>query len=343
MTTTDALQQLCATYDSAVPAEDSRGDMGLDRIRNVVSSLTDGRCGVYAPSSGCVTLQGKALSIGQSALHMLKWRTSDEVETVTRRTQRDRISIYVPLRGMFRARHEGFSFEVKPGQFLMASRSGELSRSWDCDADILNVIFGSASVNAYLQRRCGSADFTALKVAPVVVEALDEHATFFRLLNTTIADKTASISKLDGEVSTDFERVLIDLAIGASTLSAPSARKAASLPAFMHRAMHLIDVSYMYPLTIVEIIKYAGTSRRSLYNGFAKHLGTAPLRYLVERRLEAAHRLLSNPIPGTTITQVAHDVGYSSHSHFSRDYRRSFAQSPRETLQIAGRNAGAPA
>ena len=61
---------------------------------------------------------------------------------------------------------------------------------------------------------------------------------------------------------------------------------------------------------------------------FKEAMGTSPYAYIVQRRIEAAKRLLqTTQLP---IEQIAASVGYGSPSHFSRTFKRYTETTPRE-------------
>ena len=80
------------------------------------------------------------------------------------------------------------------------------------------------------------------------------------------------------------------------------------------------------PVTIDEIAAEAGMSPATLHRHFKAATGTSPLRYQKELRLlSARRRLLAGDV---TAAQVAHTVGYTSTTQFSRDYRAFFGLPP---------------
>ena len=60
-----------------------------------------------------------------------------------------------------------------------------------------------------------------------------------------------------------------------------------------------------------------------------EHLGTSFSDFLLEQRLDLAHRLLSNPLHrGRKISDIASDAGFGDLSHFNRNFRRRFGDTP---------------
>ena len=77
----------------------------------------------------------------------------------------------------------------------------------------------------------------------------------------------------------------------------------------------------------------AGVSAYTLSKAFHKRHGTSPMRFLKQRRLEAAQRALLAAEPSrTTVTDVAMYFGFCHLSQFAIDYRKAFQELPSETL-----------
>jgi AraC-like DNA-binding protein len=65
--------------------------------------------------------------------------------------------------------------------------------------------------------------------------------------------------------------------------------------------------------------------------------GATFTRFLTERRLERAHRLLRDErLLSRTITSIAYDVGFNDLSHFNRAFRRRYHVTPSDIRAAAG-------
>ncbi len=59
--------------------------------------------------------------------------------------------------------------------------------------------------------------------------------------------------------------------------------------------------------------------------------GTSPARWILERRLERAGRLLTDPRQASrTVTDIAFSVGFKDASHFTRAFKNGQGLGPRE-------------
>jgi AraC-like DNA-binding protein len=93
-------------------------------------------------------------------------------------------------------------------------------------------------------------------------------------------------------------------------------------------------------LTPDRLWREAGVSRTTLYRVFEPSGGVAAVIQI--ERLEAAKRMLSNPMERRTIQRIAEAVGFFDPSTFSRSFRRRFGMPPSELRERAQTGAPAP-
>jgi transcriptional regulator GlxA family with amidase domain len=86
--------------------------------------------------------------------------------------------------------------------------------------------------------------------------------------------------------------------------------------------------------TVAELATASSTSVRSLQENFRRSLGTSPMRYLRDFRLEHVHEeLLAAEPGGVTVTEVAARWGFVHHGRFAAAYRQRFAERPSDTIR----------
>lgn len=108
---------------------------------------------------------------------------------------------------------------------------------------------------------------------------------------------------------------------------APSARKRMVDRACEYALAHLDE-----PLTILELCRTLGASRRKLQYCFQETLGTNPVAYLRALRLNAARRELRRGATEVSVQEVAARWGFWHLSRFSSEYREMFGERPSQTL-----------
>ena len=87
------------------------------------------------------------------------------------------------------------------------------------------------------------------------------------------------------------------------------------------------------PVTLGSLCRVAGVGDRSLQMTFASLRGVSPMRYVNERRLAAARRLLARAEADSDVTDVATAVGFTHLGRFATFYRQAYGESPSQTLK----------
>ena len=90
------------------------------------------------------------------------------------------------------------------------------------------------------------------------------------------------------------------------------------------------------PLSIDELIKLIGISRRQIERLFKINVGVTPARYYMEFRLTHARQLIQQS--NLSIFEISIACGFVSSAHFSRTFHKFFGQSPmdsRRTSQVS--------
>ncbi|MCV3211868.1 GlxA family transcriptional regulator [Mesorhizobium sp. YC-39] len=96
----------------------------------------------------------------------------------------------------------------------------------------------------------------------------------------------------------------------------------------LQMAMRIMEENVEYPLTMSEIARRAGVSRRQLERLFAAHVHIPPVRHYLRIRVDHAKRL----IEGTSmpIIDIAMACGFLSPSHFAKCFRTFNGLSPQQ-------------
>lgn len=87
----------------------------------------------------------------------------------------------------------------------------------------------------------------------------------------------------------------------------------------LSKALRFIKTHAAQPMTIDQIVKASGVSRRALYGKFAKHLGRSIQAEIVRQRLNLAKNLLSST--DNKLDAIAYDSGFDGASSLSKVFR----------------------
>lgn len=102
-----------------------------------------------------------------------------------------------------------------------------------------------------------------------------------------------------------------------------------------------LNENYMYELSMQEIATYTGRSLATFKRDFKKISDLTPRKWIIRRRLERAHELLTTREDGnmprrsvpsrSKIRDIMTDVGFTNESYFSRIFKETYGYSPTET------------
>lgn len=103
-----------------------------------------------------------------------------------------------------------------------------------------------------------------------------------------------------------------------------------------HAALDFVDRNLADPgLDVASIAEALGCSSRTIHKLFEGEARTVA-REIWDRRLERCRRELVDPaMARRSITEIAHDWGFSDSQHFSRAFKHRFGSTPREYRSFA--------
>jgi AraC-like DNA-binding protein len=93
----------------------------------------------------------------------------------------------------------------------------------------------------------------------------------------------------------------------------------------VRRAKTRIEDSLAENVTLAELAREARVTPFHLIRSFQAVTGLTPHQYLIQRRLARARSLLRT---GSTVTEVAHAVGFADQSHLHRHFKRVVGLTP---------------
>ena len=94
----------------------------------------------------------------------------------------------------------------------------------------------------------------------------------------------------------------------------------------MNAAVEYMSQHYDEPIEIAELAKVASLSVSQFERRFRTVFEQTPTRFLIRYRLTRASQMLMHS--DDTISQIAQDVGFYDHSHFTREFKKLFGRAP---------------
>jgi len=162
---------------------------------------------------------------------------------------------------------------------------------------------------------------------------------FARALKTTIVEFGALNSAGLGPLAiAGYEDVLTNLAAAAlfPSIMQDNGRSAVECgPVAIRRARDFIKAHAAEPMRMSKVAADLGLPMRTLQDNFRRLFGLSPRAWLLECRLENAHKRLTLPDRPTSVARVAYDCGFGDLSGFSARYRKKYGELPSETLRAA--------
>jgi AraC family ethanolamine operon transcriptional activator len=133
------------------------------------------------------------------------------------------------------------------------------------------------------------------------------------------------IQALRAAVSSVLEECLIDH--GQITPETLSASKCWNIVA---ASRELVRGRSDTPVTVAELCRHLGVSRRTLQYCFHNLLDTNPVAYLRAERLNGVRRMLRH---ANSVTEAAAHWGFWHFGHFSQEYKKMFGELPSTTFK----------
>lgn len=90
--------------------------------------------------------------------------------------------------------------------------------------------------------------------------------------------------------------------------------------------LDFMEQNFTEDLSMEEFASYTGRSLATFKRDFAKLSNLPPQKWIIEHRLELAHRLLTEH--KAQATDVAYRVGFKNRSHFSVAFKRHYGYAP---------------
>ena len=104
-------------------------------------------------------------------------------------------------------------------------------------------------------------------------------------------------------------------------------------PAVVYRAEEYMRDHLKKSINIIDLIRVCDCSRSALFSAFRNTRGYTPMEFLTEQRLHHAREQLLKSKYNASVSSIAKDCGFISHSWFSQVYKKRFGERPSDTLR----------
>lgn len=275
--------------------------------------------------------------VGSIALHYIHYGGGVSVRPLPQSDQF--YLVQVPLSGSMRIRNAGRDIVVTEGGAVASVVGlGETPMEYSENCPRLMVQLPLATLRQGASRVLpGTIDLPSTSLLPLDVSTGAGHSWLKLLLwiLTDVDSPEGMVARSQG--AQYLESLIVDgllLAQHDQAEALPAPSRTVSLAIEFMRA-HLDE-----PLTPARIASEVFVSVRALQGGFRRELGTTPMSFLRDLRLDAVHLDLQGAVPGqASVAEFAHRRGVNHLGRFAGDYRERFGVTPSETLRSIRRIA----
>jgi AraC-like DNA-binding protein len=217
-------------------------------------------------------------------------------------------------RGMVEA-GAGDTITVNPGEVHDGAPIGDAGRSW-------RMLYFDPPLIANAARDISQGRTSAFEFAQPVIADARIAARFGALFSAVTAGGAETSTPVETCATIAREERLLMLLAEAMRGDLDRDR---AVPDAISLARSRIDDDPTAAVTLSDLAWDSGLSRFQLLRAFAKATGLTPHAYLVQRRVDAARRLIRR---GTPLAEAAATCGFSDQSHMTRIFTRKYGISP---------------
>ena len=182
-----------------------------------------------------------------------------------------------------------------------------------------------------ISQALGGADYTGLLAGREVVDC---SPGVMRSVRHAIHQfMSSSVGHEDRDSGLDLLQTITEVLTLDEDRRSPEPAHARELA--VRRSLDLIDAANREPVSVVDLCRAAGVSRRTLEYAFRERFELSPKAYMLVRRLDGVRAELRQNHDGQSITCIANDWGFNHLSRFAASYRRQFGELPSQTM-LAG-------
>jgi AraC-like DNA-binding protein len=285
--------------------------------------------------TGPLELQLDALRLDSATVGLISFGTETRLRTV----DATQYHVNLPVHGEVVSRMgSGTETAAVPGRATVFMPNHPADIRWGADCLQLCLMIPAPTLVEELEQLLGRSVSRSLVFEPgmdLSTPAARGWRASLEVLRMELTDGPGLVSRR--RVARQLERLVVDgLLLGqphnySDALDRGSWRPP---PGPVARARQLLEEQPEEPWSSSSLAVRVHLSVRSLQEGFAREFGLPPMKYLQQVRLRRARDLLLEASSGeTTVTDVASGLGFFHLGRFAANYRRTFGESPSNTLR----------
>ncbi len=248
-------------------------------------------------------------------------------------------AVHMPTNGHALCTHGGTAFEANPIRALVTTPGMALTMEFAYDSPQLVIRIEQEALVRHLTRLLGGSLTGPIVFEPemdLTTDAAMRWNGAIQLLHTEVYYADSLVQR--GQGISSMEELLMSTLL----LLQPSNHHAQLVlptePAgrrVVRETVDYLEGHLSEHVTMTDIADCVHMSVRAIQQGFHDELGTTPMHYLRDRRLERAREELTDAMAsdGVTVTDVAHRWGFTHLGQFAALYRTRWGESPSQTLR----------
>ncbi|MEK8126509.1 AraC family transcriptional regulator [Paenibacillus filicis] len=224
--------------------------------------------------------------------------------------------------GVFRCRHT--DYRLGPGHSFIIF-PGELVR-YECSDEDPWRYHWAAFKGSHAEELLSACGIT--RHAPTALSARPRRMhTLYRRLEQSLREEGQVRKEL---ASGGVLRLILAEYSSASKVGEVRNQEGPIIERQIEQAIRWLTLQYYQPISIEQMAHSLGYHRTHLSKMFKQHTGLSPMQYLLKVRMERAKLLLQESL---TVEQVASSIGFTDPLYFSKQFKKTYGQSPSEYRQ----------
>jgi AraC-like DNA-binding protein len=246
--------------------------------------------------------------------------------------------VAMPVRGCSATRYAGQELVAEPSTAAVFGPSGPVCALIRSALVLFEVKIERSALEAELATLLDRSVHGPIEFSPVMEVSHGPGQSWRRLLHTVHAESLQPENLLRQPlIAARMRQTLMTgllLSVSHRYREELATPRRPGPPRAIRRALDAIHDEPERPFSVADLAAIAGTSVRSLQDGFRQHVGRAPMTYLQEVRLARVHEDLGRADPAqVTVAAVAHRWGFAHLGRFASAYRARFGISPSVRLR----------
>ncbi len=245
--------------------------------------------------------------------------------------------VHIPLTGQAALCVDGEDMIIRPGTATVVPPYSRISTRWSADCRQVMLQLSRQHVESAISELTMQPVRKPVRFAPLQIEA-SRTRSFFGFVDYLARNLADNNIVSPPFVSEQFERTAISLLLAGADHSYSQAigdiRHGAS-PRHVMRAYEMMVKMSDEQITIEDLVRVSGVSKRALHDGFRRFKHMSPMTCLRTIRLGKARIALAEASEASSVSAIAHACGFQHLGRFAKSYFEVYGEHPSQTLRRA--------